>query len=64
MRAKILLFFDICKYFLHIARNQHEIAEKERRKPAFDAELIDKGRKLEEMDTLDFALAIEDVGSA
>ena len=20
-------FFDICKYFLHIARNQHEIAE-------------------------------------
>ena len=23
--------------------NQHEIAEKERRKPAYDAELIDKG---------------------
>ena len=25
--AKVLLFFDICKLFLHIARNQHEIAE-------------------------------------
>ena len=27
LRAKVLLFFDICKLFLHIARNQHEIAE-------------------------------------
>ena len=26
-RAKVQKYFDICKYFLHIARNQHEIAE-------------------------------------
>jgi hypothetical protein len=44
MRAKVRKNFHICKLFLHIARNQHEIAEKERRKPAFYAGLIDKER--------------------
>ena len=27
VRAKVHKIFDICKYFWHIARNQHEIAE-------------------------------------
>jgi len=27
LRAKVHKFFDICKYFLHIARNLHKIAE-------------------------------------
>ena len=27
--AKVMHFFDICKLFLHIARNMHKIAEKE-----------------------------------